>query len=83
VPGVQTFVVRVFRSEHEIPAEPRPLRGLVEDIAAGSRTAFSDAAQLLAILGQDAPPPGRAGGAALIAGRQERSTSQPPARRTR
>jgi hypothetical protein len=79
---VQTFVVRVFRSEHEIAAGPRTLRGVVEDIGGGSRTAFSDAAQLLRILRQDAPPPGPAERAALIAPRRERSASQPPARRT-
>jgi len=53
---MQTFVVRVFRSEHDASDEDRSLRGVVEDIRAASRTAFSDAAQLLAILGQSVAP---------------------------
>jgi hypothetical protein len=56
---MQTFVVRLFRSEHEGPVEDRILRGIVDDIGAGSRTAFSDAAQLLRILGQAALPSSR------------------------
>ena len=53
---MQTFVVRVFRSESEGSAEDRFLRGVVDDIGAGSQTSFSDGAQLLRILGQAAPP---------------------------
>jgi len=53
---VETFVVRLFRSAHEGRAEDRILRGVVDDIGAGSRTSFSDAEQLLRILGYAAPP---------------------------
>jgi len=53
---VQTFVVRVFRSEHRAPAEDESLRGVVDEIGTGSRTTFSDAAQLLRILRRAAPP---------------------------
>jgi hypothetical protein len=53
---VETFVVRLFRSAHEGRAEDPILRGVVEDIGAGSRTSFSDAEQLLRILGHAAPP---------------------------
>jgi hypothetical protein len=54
---VQTFVVRVFRSEHDAPAEDGTLRGVVDDIGTGSRTSFGDAERLLRILGYAAPPP--------------------------
>jgi hypothetical protein len=78
VRSVQTFVVRVFRSARASPAEDGILRGVVDDIGSGSRTPFGDAEQLLQILGQAAPPalrPERHPG-------QDRSTSQPLARRS-
>jgi hypothetical protein len=53
---VQTFVVRVFRSEQDRGGSQRGLCGVVDDIGAGSRTAFSDAAQLLSILARPGAP---------------------------
>jgi hypothetical protein len=81
---VQTFVVRVFRSEHDGPAEAGTLRGVVDDIETGSRTSFSDAERLLRILGHAAPPPAPPPESAAPSPhlRQDQPTSHPSARRT-
>ena len=77
---MQTFVVRVFRSEHDGPAEAGTLRGVVDDIETGSRTSFSDAERLLRILGHAASPPESTAASPHL--RQDRPTSHPSARRT-
>ena len=48
-------MVRVFRSEHDVAARDASLRGVVDEIGTGTRTAFGDAAQLLRILCEAAP----------------------------
>lgn len=81
---MQTFVVRVFRSELESPSAGRILCGVVEDIGAGSRTAFSHAGELLRILGHDAQltPSDPADGVSSEGLRRGSSTSHPFPRRS-
>lgn len=78
---MQTFVVRVFRSEHDGPAEDETLRGFVDDIETGLRTSFSDAERLLRILGH-ATPSAQPAESPQPSLRQDRPTSHPSARRT-
>lgn len=47
---MDTFVVRVYRSEREIPPDHESLRGVVEEISTGSQATFHDTEQLLSIL---------------------------------
>jgi hypothetical protein len=79
---VQTFVVRVFRSEHDGPAEDETLRGFVDDIGTGLRTSFSDAERLLRILGHAAPPSAPPAESPRPLLREARPTSHPSTRRT-
>lgn len=46
---MDTFIVRVYRSEPDVLPEDG-LRGVVEEISAGSQVTFHDTRQLLAIL---------------------------------
>jgi hypothetical protein len=62
---MDTFVVRVYRSEEGTAPDDDRLRGVVEDISSGFHATFHDSDQLLAILRRAQHekaegPPGRA-----------------------
>jgi hypothetical protein len=53
---MDTFVVRVYRSGHDIPPGDDPLRGVVDEVSSGIKATFHDATELLAILRRDQSP---------------------------
>jgi hypothetical protein len=58
---METFVIRLWTpAEREDAAEPRHLRGIVEQVRVGERGTFEDGSQLLALLraGLDGRLPG-------------------------
>jgi hypothetical protein len=57
---MQTFVVRIWsaadgKAETDLP----PIRGLVEHVASGAKSAFRGAPELVAFLEANAAPPSR------------------------
>ena len=53
---MDTFVVRVYRSEQDSHADSDRLRGVVEEVSTGSQATFRDTTQLLAILHHHSQP---------------------------
>jgi len=59
---MDTFVVRVYRSEWDSVPEDGRLRGVVEEVATGLEATFHDTRELLSILSR--PQHDRPGGSA-------------------
>ncbi len=67
---MDTFVVRVYRSEQGNLPDDASIRGVVEEISSGFQATFHDARELLAILG-------RAHGTTARASREGRVPPEP------